>query len=55
MFLFVIIAAGITRSPQIAEMRAVDVLLIFAAGVCFGSGLVGIILNRRERGGNPPN
>ena len=48
MFMFILVCAAVARSPRIAEMRAVDVVLIFAAGVCFGSALGGFIQSRKE-------
>jgi hypothetical protein len=45
-----IIACGaITASSKIKEIRAVDFLQIFAAGVAFGALLVNLIIIRRLR------
>lgn len=47
-FMFVLTAGMIARSPRIAEIRMVDVLLIFACGMCLGSAIAGFFRARRE-------
>ena len=36
------------NSPSFETIRAVDVVLLIAAGMCFGAGIMALVLSRRR-------
>ena len=49
-FVLPMIIALVARRRAVAQMRTVDFLLVFASGVLFGVGLLGLIRALRGRG-----
>jgi hypothetical protein len=47
--MFLLTLGLILRSPAIHQIRAVDVVLIFASGMCLGVALVTLIRTRSAR------